>query len=87
MEQGHAHDRFGTPEEMLEHSGWVRALARALVRDAATADDIAQETWLAALRRAASTYIGTKTTIAVDARIHFRLLAGSPNSTVPSTTS
>lgn len=35
----------------LEHLDWVRGLARSLVRDASLADDIAQETWLAALRR------------------------------------
>ena len=33
---------------LLEHSGWVRALARKLVRDPNLADDLAQETWLAA---------------------------------------
>src|SRR5205814_10341316 len=43
-------DGFATPEELLAHAGWVRALARELVRDASTADDLVQETWLAALR-------------------------------------
>lgn len=38
-------------EELLEHAGWVRALARRLVRDSGVADDLVQETWLAALRR------------------------------------
>ena len=38
----------------LEHLDWVRALARSLVRDPGLADDIAQETWLAALRKPAS---------------------------------
>lgn len=37
-------------EELLEHTGWVRRLARRLVRDAAAADDVVQETWLAALK-------------------------------------
>lgn len=41
-----AHD----PELLLEHSDWVRALARTLVRDSSTAEDVAQETWLAALQ-------------------------------------
>jgi RNA polymerase sigma-70 factor (ECF subfamily) len=37
-------------ERLLEHRHWVRALARSLVRDGAQADDVEQETWLAALR-------------------------------------
>ena len=42
-------------DELLAHTTWVRRLARGLVRDAAAADDVVQETWLAALkaRRAA----------------------------------
>lgn len=36
-------------EELLEHSAWVRALARQLVADGASADDLVQETWTAAL--------------------------------------
>ena len=35
--------------DLLAHVGWVQALARSLVRDASTADDLAQETWMAAL--------------------------------------
>ena len=38
-------------EELLEHSAWARALARQLVADAATADDLVQDAWLAALVR------------------------------------
>jgi RNA polymerase sigma-70 factor (ECF subfamily) len=38
-------------EEFLEHAGWVRRLARQLVRDQALADDVVQEAWLAAVRR------------------------------------
>ena len=37
-------------EELLEHASWVRALALRLVRDPGVADDVVQETWLAALR-------------------------------------
>ena len=37
-------------EDLLEHASWARALARRLVVDHATADDLVQETWLAALR-------------------------------------
>ncbi len=38
-------------ERLLEHASWLRALARHLVDDAAAADDLVQETWLAAVRR------------------------------------
>lgn len=36
--------------DLLAHSAWIRTLAGALVRDDARADDLAQETWVAALR-------------------------------------
>lgn len=39
------------PEELLAHAEWARALARRLVGDASTADDVVQDTWVAALRR------------------------------------
>lgn len=39
-----------TPEETLQRNGWVRQLARALVRDATRAEDVAQEAQLAAWR-------------------------------------
>jgi len=38
-------------ETLLSHRPFVRALARRLVRDEARAEDVVQETWLAALRR------------------------------------
>lgn len=38
-------------DELLAHAGWVRALARRLADDAGAAEDLAQDTWLAALRR------------------------------------
>ena len=46
---------MGTPaspqlEELMTHSAWLRRLAKTLVRDAAAADDLVQETWLAALK-------------------------------------
>ncbi len=37
-------------ERLLAHREWVRAVARSLAIDAATADDLEQETWLEALR-------------------------------------
>ncbi len=35
---------------LLEHAAFVRALSRRLVRDESTADDVAQQTMLAALK-------------------------------------
>src|SRR5204863_5302151 len=39
------------PERLLEHDRFVRGMARHLVRDAHRAEDLAQETFLAALVR------------------------------------
>ena len=39
------------PEHLLVHDAFVRGLARQLVRDPEQAADLAQQTWLAALRR------------------------------------
>ncbi len=36
-------------DAMLAHSGWLRALAASLVSDSATAEDLVQDTWVAAL--------------------------------------
>ncbi len=55
-DDGVAEDMEHTPtspipfDELLGHRAWVRNLARSLVRDQATADDVEQQTWLAALR-------------------------------------
>jgi RNA polymerase sigma factor (sigma-70 family) len=38
------------PERLLEHAAWARRLARELVTDAAAADDVLQDAWLAASR-------------------------------------
>src|SRR5262245_9329999 len=38
-------------ETLLSHRPWVRRLARALVAGAASADDLEQQAWLAAVRR------------------------------------
>lgn len=38
-------------DQLLGHTAWARRLALALVRDEASADDLLQETWLAAMRR------------------------------------
>ena len=39
-----------SPDELLEHVTFVRALARSLLRDESDADDAAQDTYLAAVR-------------------------------------
>ena len=39
------------PERLLAQTAWVRRLARSLARDEASADDLVQETFAAALRR------------------------------------
>jgi RNA polymerase sigma-70 factor (ECF subfamily) len=36
-------------DELLAHAAWIGSLARSLVRDHATADDLVQQTWMAAL--------------------------------------
>jgi len=40
-----------TPAELLDHVQWVRRLAASLLASGADPDDVAQETWLRALRR------------------------------------
>ena len=37
--------------ELPAQAAWMRRLARGLTGDAASGDDVAQETWLAALRQ------------------------------------
>jgi DNA-directed RNA polymerase specialized sigma24 family protein len=40
-----------TPEALLAHSAWMRALARSLLADASAADDVVQQAWIACVRR------------------------------------
>ena len=53
------------PDSLLAHAGFVRAIARTLVRDESRVDDIVQETWVAALehpprhRRSLRAWLGT----------------------------
>lgn len=55
MDDTHASSEAAVPsraDALLEQSAWLGALARSLVRDDATAQDVVQETWLAALAHA-----------------------------------
>lgn len=45
-------DGIPTGDELARHARWIRGLAGALLRDEAAADDLAQDTWLAALQHA-----------------------------------
>jgi len=42
-------------DDLLRHARWVRRMAGALLRDEAAAEDLVQDTWLAALTRAPGT--------------------------------
>jgi RNA polymerase sigma-70 factor (ECF subfamily) len=44
----HAGDTAARLDQLVAEIGWVRRLARALVHDAATADDVAQDAWIQA---------------------------------------
>lgn len=46
-----APSRPATADELLAHADWVRRLARALLTDPNAADDVAQDAWIAALKR------------------------------------
>ena len=46
-----AQDRTPTPDALLEHATFVRRVARSLVRDGPTADDVVQDTWEVAIRK------------------------------------
>lgn len=48
-------ERGPTSEQLMAEMAWVRRLARALVRDHSTADDVAQDAWVVANERQPST--------------------------------
>lgn len=52
MHQGTPEPARLAPDDLLAHTAWLSTLARSLVRDGASAEDIVQETWIAALRSA-----------------------------------
>lgn len=57
-----------SPEDLLKHREFVRALARRLVFDEDRAEDVVQETWLAALRSPPRDHSGLRAWLAVVAR-------------------
>jgi RNA polymerase sigma-70 factor (ECF subfamily) len=57
---------------LIEHQDFVRALAWSLVRDENTADDVAQETWLAYLKRPPTSHGSLRGWFSTVARNHVR---------------
>ncbi len=56
------------PRELLEHAGWVRALARQLVRDPHVADDVTQEVLASAIRHPPKSRSNLRAWLAVSLR-------------------
>jgi len=50
LEMEHASDTAARLDALMAEMGWVRRLARALVKDAAVANDVAQDAWLLAMQ-------------------------------------
>jgi RNA polymerase sigma factor (sigma-70 family) len=71
------HDPDTTAEELLAHSGWLRALAIRLVGDADVAEDLVQETWIAAARRTPEARESLRPWLAKVLRDAFRMRARS----------
>ena len=57
------------PKALLTHASFLRGLARALVVDDARADDLVQETWLAAVGRPPVGQFTARSWLAHSARI------------------
>lgn len=66
-----------TIEALLAHQDWLRRLASALVRDANEADDLVQETMLAALRTPPKSDVNTRNWLAIVLRNTLRTLKRS----------
>src|SRR4051812_41268840 len=56
------------PEALLQQADFVRALARSLLGDEHLADDVAQETWIAAIERSPSRIENVRAWLATVAR-------------------
>jgi RNA polymerase sigma-70 factor (ECF subfamily) len=70
-------ERETTAEELLAHSAWLRRLALRLVHDADVADDLVQETWIAAVRRVPDASQSLRPWLAKVLRDAFRMRARS----------
>lgn len=55
-------------ESLLQHEDFIRRLARSLLVDEHAAEDVAQETWLAAIRRPPALLAGTQAWLSTVAR-------------------
>lgn len=66
-----------TAEELLSHSGWLHRLAMRLVGDADVADDLVQETWIAANKRSPDRRDSLRPWLAKVLRDVFRMRARS----------
>src|SRR5512140_3109750 len=64
-----------TAEELLVHTAWLRRLALRLVGDADVADDLVQETWIAAVRRSPEARDSLRPWLAKVLRDAFRMRA------------
>lgn len=71
------HDPDTTAEELLAHTGWLRGLALRLVGDADVAEDLVQETWIAAARRTPEARESLRPWLAKVLRDAFRMRARS----------
>jgi RNA polymerase sigma-70 factor (ECF subfamily) len=60
--------RPADPDALLQHAGFIRGVARGLLVDAVSADDVVQETWLAALRHPPAAGANLRAWLAVVAR-------------------
>lgn len=66
-----------TAQALLAHAGWLRRLALRLVGDADVADDLVQETWIAAARRSPDERESLRPWLAKVLRDAFRMRARS----------
>ena len=71
------HDPDSTADALLAHAGWLRRLALRLVGDADVADDLVQETWIAAARRSPEERESLRPWLAKVLRDAFRMRARS----------
>ena len=74
---GTRRETTATAEELLAHTAWLRRLALRLVGDADAADDLVQETWIAAAKRSPEARDSLRPWLAKVLRDAFRMRARS----------